>query len=109
LIFIDDILPINHNEQLKVPNFNYNENNILKYGEPWTGDVWKVVYWILLNYTDNFKLKYFNHANYRGVGVFYGIKKFNIDLNDVEKINNINYFKDFNNYTNLLHNKLLIE
>ena len=46
-IFIDDILPFNYNEQLKIPVKHYYENGVLKYGEEWTGDVWKFVYHLL--------------------------------------------------------------
>jgi glycosyltransferase involved in cell wall biosynthesis len=38
-IFIDDIIPLNYNEQLRIPQKHYYENDILKYGEEWTGDV----------------------------------------------------------------------
>ena len=102
-IFIDDILPLNYNEQLKVPNFNCYENNILKYREPWTGDVWKMLYWILLNFADNIEIKYFNNQNYRGVGCIKLIKPFYIDVNDIEKINKHDYFQDFSEYIKLLN------
>jgi hypothetical protein len=48
IIFIDDILPINFNEQLKIPEKHVYENGILKYIDPWTGDVWKFVYYLLV-------------------------------------------------------------
>ena len=47
-ILIHDILPFTYNEQLKIPNNHFYENGILKYREPWTGDIWKVIYHILL-------------------------------------------------------------
>jgi glycosyltransferase involved in cell wall biosynthesis len=52
-IFIDDILPFTYSEQLKIPNKHVYENGILKYGEPWTGDVWKVIFYILKHYLEN--------------------------------------------------------
>ena len=48
-IFIDDCIPLNYNEQLKIPIRHYYENGILKYGEEWTGDVWKFLYHLLKN------------------------------------------------------------
>ena len=103
IIFIDDILPLNYNEQLKIPNHHYYENNILKYGEPWTGDIWKLLYWILLNFANNIKIKYYTNINYRGVACIHFIQKFNIDINDIEEINKFCYFYDFNDYTKLLN------
>ena len=38
-IYFDDIFPINEREQYKIPIQHYIENDILKYAEPWTGDV----------------------------------------------------------------------
>lgn len=102
-IFIDDILPSNHNEQCKIPVRHYYENGILKYGEPWTGDVWKLIYHILLKYKENINtLKYYNHPNYRGVALITLKNNFEIDEKDIDTINNYEYFKDFNNYNELL-------
>ena len=102
-IFIDDILPFNYNEQLKIPIKHYYENGILKYGENWTGDIWKVVYHILLHYNDNiYDFKYFYNINFRGIAVFKIKNKFQINLNDIDIINSYDYFKDFNNYVNCL-------
>ena len=50
VIFVDDILPFNYNEQLKIPIKHYYENGVLKYGENWTGDVWKVIYHLIKKY-----------------------------------------------------------
>ena len=44
-IFLDDILPLTYDEQCKIPKKHFYENGILKYGESWTGDVWKIVYY----------------------------------------------------------------
>ena len=70
LIMVDDILPINESEQLKIPQEHIYENGILKYLAPWTGDVWKVVYHLLQFYNTNFMFGYYNNENYRGIGVF---------------------------------------
>jgi hypothetical protein len=106
-IFINDILPINYNEQLKIPYKHHYKNGILKYGEEWTGDVWKVLYYILLNYVDKLTLKYFCNSNYRGVACVKINEKFDILLNNdiIEEINKYEYFKDYNNYIKLLMNK----
>ena len=104
-IFIDDILPFNEREQKKIPEKNYIENGILKYGEPWTGDVWKVLYFLILNFKNNFDIQIYNNSGYRGVCMLYNIKLFNIIINDVNLkiINNFTYINDFNNYKELLH------
>ena len=104
VIFIDDILPFNYNEQLKIPIKHYYENGILKYGENWTGDIWKVVYWMLLHCKDSIvKFEYYYNVHFRGIGVF----KFNDETREitddvVDIINGYDYFKDYNSYINLL-------
>jgi glycosyltransferase involved in cell wall biosynthesis len=102
LIFIDDILPLTHDEQLKIPKKHYYENNILKYGEPWTGDVWKVIYFILENFSENIKFKYYNNANYRGVAVMSIIHYFQIEKESLLIINNYDYYQDYEKYISLL-------
>ena len=94
-IFIDDILPMSYNEQLKIPNKHYYENGILKYGEPWTGDVWKVMYYLLKYHKNDFEFKYYNNKNYRGVAVLKIINKFNIPESKIIEINDYDYYKDF--------------
>jgi glycosyltransferase involved in cell wall biosynthesis len=101
-IFIDDILPLTYDEQLKIPNRHYYENGILKYGEPWTGDVWKLLYFMLQNYYENFVFSYFYNVNYRGVGCIQIVHPFQIDNASIDEINNYNYFEDFNNYIDLI-------
>jgi glycosyltransferase involved in cell wall biosynthesis len=103
VIFIDDILPFNYNEQLKVPIKHYYENGILKYGENWTGDVWKVIYHLIKNYKDKInEFKYYYNINFRGIGMFKFNEKFEINSDEIETINNYDYFKDFSNYVNEL-------
>jgi hypothetical protein len=110
-IFIDDILPLTYNEQLKIPRKHYYENGILKYGEEWTGDIWKVVYHILKNYSHNLLLeetKYFYNASYRGVLHLKLKDSFEIPDSESEltTINGYNYFTDFPVYLEFLSNKL---
>jgi hypothetical protein len=111
IIYVDDILPINYREQKKIPIKHYYENNILKYGEPWTGDIWKVVYYILkrYRYKELFKFHYYNNAMYRGVGQFIindANKMFeNYDFDDdtiINEINNYDYWSDFPYYIELI-------
>ena len=105
-IFVSNILPINHNEQLNVPNkFNY-ENGILKCQEEWTGDIWKVLYYILLNYNDKITTQIFNNKYYRGLAHIIVNEKFNISLDETvsQEINKYNYFDDYNKYVYLLSN-----
>ena len=105
-IFIDDILPLTYNEQLKIPRKHYYENGILKYGEEWTGDIWKVVYHILKNNSFTHLLlsetKYFYNPNYRGVLQLKIKKPLEIDEDEITTINNYDYFTDFPKYLELL-------
>ena len=111
-IFIDDILPIKEREQRKIPEKHYYENGILKYGESWTGDIWKVIYYLLLNFEDCFDIEVYNNSHqYRGVLMLYNINKFNILINEqiLEIINNYTYENDFDNYKSLLNKKSAIK
>lgn len=104
-IFIDDILPLTYNEQLKIPRKHYYENGILKYGEEWTGDIWKVVYHIFKNYLNNVLEKeseYFHNVCYRGVLHLKLTKPFEIPDAELETINSYDYFSDFPIYLELL-------
>jgi len=102
-IFIDDILPLNYNEQLKIPRKHYYENGILKYGEEWTGDVWKVIYHVLRKYFGNINFGYFYNINYRGVFHMKIKESFQIPEKDIEEINGYDYFNCFNHYLDLLN------
>ena len=107
LIFFDDILPENEKEQLKIPENPIYENEILKYSSPWTGDVWKVIYYILLHNKENIKYEVYNHSNYRGVMKLEFIDRFKIEdsvIHDIviDNINNYSYKDDFTRYKNLL-------
>lgn len=102
-IFIDDILPFNYNEQLKIPVKHYYENGILKYGENWTGDVWKVIYYILLNFSDKLStFKYYYNINFRGIAAIQLLDPFQVSLDSVDEINNYNYYDDYKKYVELL-------
>tara|TARA_A100001015_G_scaffold279478_1_gene340711 strand:- start:473 stop:2629 length:2157 start_codon:yes stop_codon:yes gene_type:complete len=106
IIFIDDVLPITEREQYKIPIKHKYENGILKYKEPWTGDVWKLVYYLLKHKKDFFEYDIFTHSNYRGV-VKIKIKeefKQNLKISPTSQIEieNYNYKKDFTNYVMLL-------
>jgi glycosyltransferase involved in cell wall biosynthesis len=102
-IFMDDILPFNYNEQLKIPIKHYYENGILKYGENWTGDVWKVLYHILKNYQSKLiDFKYFYNINFRGIGALKFKEVFQIDCKEIDTINSYDYFQDYSKYINIL-------
>jgi len=102
-IFMDDILPFNYNEQLKIPIKHYYENGILKYGENWTGDVWKVLYHILKNYQAKIlDFKYFYNINFRGIGALKFKEVFQIDCKEIDTINSYNYFQDYSKYIIIL-------
>ncbi len=105
-IFIDDVLPLCYNEQLKIPIRHYYENGILKYGENWTGDIWKVVYYLLVYHIQDIDKVYLYHnVNYRGILCLTVKSHFSIELNDkiINEINNYNYFNDYSKYMQVLN------
>lgn len=102
IIFIDDCIPLNYNEQLKIPLKHYYENGILQYGEEWTGDVWKFIYHLIKNYKDKFTFRYFHNIDYRGIVSLKIIQPFEVSISSYDDINNYDYFADFNNYLKLL-------
>jgi hypothetical protein len=103
-IFIDDILPLNYNEQLKIPTKHYYENGILKYGEEWTGDVWKFVYYLLRNFHRNIKYTYYYHIAYRGIIRIEIVEPLELIIEDqvYDEMNSYDYFNDFSDYLVLL-------
>jgi hypothetical protein len=109
-IFIDDIIPLNYNEQLKIPERHYYENGILKYGEEWTGDIWKFIYYLLVHYKDQLSFSYYYNINYRGIAhikIKHNSKKIKILEDALEEINKYEYFKDFNNYLQLVSSYII--
>ena len=108
-IFIDDIIPLTFDEQLKIPKKHYYDSGILKYGEPWTGDIWKVIFHILVFYSEDIDFSYYYHLNYRGVAVLQIKHNFQISELDLSIINQYDYFKDFKNYINLLESTSFIQ
>jgi glycosyltransferase involved in cell wall biosynthesis len=100
-IFIGDCIPLNYNEQLKTPIKHFYEKGILKYGEEWTGDVWKFLYHLLKNYKDKINLQYFHNINYRGMFMLQIKDKFTVDVS-YEELNSYDYFEHFNDYSGLL-------
>ena len=100
-IVIDDVLPMNEREQYKVPIEHYYNNGILKYGESWTGDVWKFIYFLLLHYQFDFSVYNFTNG-YRGMIHIYNFKN---EINDeidntkvIETMNSYEYNKDYDKY-----------
>jgi glycosyltransferase involved in cell wall biosynthesis len=104
IILLDDIIPLNHDEQLKIPIKHHYQNGILKTLVPWTGDVWKTMYHILLLYSQYIGFNYFYHSNYRGVGVLQIKEYFQILETEIDTINNYNYASDFVKYIDLIEN-----
>jgi hypothetical protein len=101
-ILLDDIIPLNYDEQLKVPIKHRYENGILKTMVPWTGDVWKTMYHILSLYSQHFDFEYFYHPYYRGVAVLHIKSFFQIDSSEFDIINNYSYETDFGKYIELI-------
>lgn len=101
-ILLDDIIPLNNDEQLKIPIKHIYENGILKTMVSWTGDVWKVLFHILNLYRENIDFSYFYNSNYRGVAVLQIKQKFQIPEDELDSINAYNYATDFNTYMDLI-------
>lgn len=102
-IFVDDVLPQSHTEQLKMPKNHIMEDGIVKYTEPWTGDVWKVVYYLLKYHSSHFTHKLYHHANYRGVWMMESIQKFEIVYTTaIATINGYDYYTDYNDYLGII-------
>ena len=103
-ILLDDIIPLNYDEQLKIPIKHRYENGILKTMVPWTGDVWKTMYHILSLYSQHIDFQYFYHMNYRGISVLQIKSFFQIDSSEFHIINNYTYETDFQKYIGLIEN-----
>ena len=104
MIILDDILPISYNEQLDIPIKHYYEHGILKYGEPWTGPIWKSMYYLLQYYSDNITFSYYNNGSYRGVGVLTNINKFTLNIEEATtEMLTYQYYTDFEKYLTLIH------
>jgi glycosyltransferase involved in cell wall biosynthesis len=101
-IFIGNILPLTYDEQLKIPNKHHYENGILKYGEPWTGDVWKVIFYLLQHHNSDITFSYFYNINYRGLIMIQITNQFTIDEQSINEINGYEYFSHFEKYVELL-------
>ena len=114
IIFLDDVLPVNEREQHKVPIKHAYENGILKYREPWTGDVWKFLYYLLKSYSDKINFEFFVSQNYRGVAKLTlkdEILKDEILKNEIiispdklAEIEKYTYKNNFQDYYNILMN-----
>ena len=102
IIFMDDVLPGNEREQHKIPIKHIYENGILKYKEPWTGDVWKVIYYLIKNNKEKLNFEIFIHPNYRGVVKFEFNEKVKISPEAINEIENYTYEKDFEEYFDLI-------
>ena len=103
-ILLDDIIPLNHDEQLKIPVRHEYQNGVLKTLVPWTGDVWKIMYHILSAYSQCVEFNYFYHPYYRGVAVLQINESFQIPDTELDAINNYNYTNDFALYIDLIEN-----
>jgi hypothetical protein len=105
-IVIDDVLPMNEREQYKVPIKHYYSNGILKYGESWTGDIWKFIYFLFQHYQFDFSLYNFTNE-YRGMIHIYNFK--NKILGDIDKskmielMNTYDYNKDYDEYIRYIY------
>jgi len=106
-IIIDDVLPKCEREQHKIPGKHFYSNGILKYGEPWTGDVWKFIYFLFLHY--KFDSTVYNSTNnYRGMVHICNVDT-NVDMSKIDVfaiINNYDFNTDYNKYVELIRCKM---
>jgi hypothetical protein len=105
-IVIDDVLPMNEREQYKVPIKHYYNNGILKYREPWTGDIWKFIYFLFLHYQFEFSIYNFT-SEYRGIIHIYNFKNdMCVDTDNIhviETMNTYDYNTDYGKYINYIN------
>ena len=105
-IVIDDVLPMNEREQYKVPIKHHYNNGILKYGEPWTGDVWKFIYFLFQHYQFDFSVYNFT-TGYRGMIHIYNFKnEINDDIDNtkvIETMNSYDYNTDYDKYLQIIN------
>jgi hypothetical protein len=102
-IFLDDIIPINKQEQEKVPSNSYYKDYILKYKNcSWTGDVWKFLFYLISNYIEQIELQIYNSPYYRGVAKIKLHNKIIISESELPQINKYTYDKDFVNYIKMI-------
>jgi len=71
---------------------------------PWTGDIWKFFYHILLNYREYFEFDFFYNVNFRGIAVIKLKDYFNIPSVEIDVINKYDYKTDVGNYLKILQN-----
>lgn len=91
-IVIDDVLPINEQEQYKA---------LIEQCGAWTGDVWKFVYFLFQYYQFDFSVYNFT-AGYRGMIHIYNFKnEINDDIDNtkvIEIMNSYDYNTDYDKY-----------
>lgn len=105
-VFLDDVWPNNEREQHKMPQTHVYEHGVLKTREPWTGDVWKVLYHMLkaqsVATVPFFTYQVFTHPSYRGVVALTIIRPFYFEDGAIDIINSYTYKDDFTNYIQML-------
>ena len=97
IIFLDDVLPLNKREQLRIPIKHRYEKGILKYGEP--GQVMcGSLYYLIKNCRKFIDYELFTNKNFRGVLKIKASKLLNFSPETLNEIKKYDYDKDFNNY-----------
>lgn len=66
-LLLDDVVPGNRAEQERVPRGAYHDRGVLKYGAPWTGDVWKAAAVLVRKYPRLERRLFLCPEEYRGV------------------------------------------
>ena len=108
-VFLDDIFPKNEEEQLRIPIkhklIDLENALIAPDGVAWTGDVWKVMYFMLKHLTHVFDMRWVDYKYFRGVSVMQLKPDANYDaiVFDIDEINEYTYQTDFANYKELLY------
>jgi hypothetical protein len=66
-LLLDDVLPRDKIEQKRVPRGAWYDRGVLKYGAPWTGDVWKTAAALIRVRPELSRQLFVCRSQYRGV------------------------------------------
>ena len=103
LVIIGNLIPLNYEEQMKEPEYEFIEDGIVKRDREWTGDKWKIVYYILKKYNNDVILNVFKTNNTNEfVGVIQVKAGFKPEIN-MDEVDKITYFDNFNEYCSIIN------
>jgi hypothetical protein len=106
-IFLDDIYPLSDEEQWKIPKHHMLEDGILKYtSDPWTGDGWKLMYYLLLVHSRDIHWEVYTSPGYRGVVKMQLNSRVHVGEDKLDQMNNYTYASDFLKYIQIIQGTL---